>query len=366
MMAYSVWLPILASPAVMTIGGLAITAIPETLERRTSGQATGSTPTSSREQSVRRCTYGARAPAAAFDASTPWTRCRDGLGATLRMLRDARVRRLIPAAALTIPVATVTMSLMLRYVPLRFGLTLAQTGMVLGLQTAASALAMPLLVSRAAGWCWGWWCRRRSGGRNLVNNTNGGAGGREPDPQDLDLDLVLARVSAALLVAGQVLFAAAPTAAPALAGLVPLALGTAAPALCRAALTRLVGDDGGGLGRLFGVLALCEMVGFVAGGAGLGALYQVGLARGLGAADGEQRWWLGLAFYVAAAVYLWCAGLLWLVDARGLRRGGEDVESVHSGGTSGGGSKEAYEARVLADGRVKRKCPSLENVSVAD
>lgn len=344
MMTYSIWLPILASPAIMTVGGLAITAIPETLEMRPTTRAStqASTPTFSRR---------ARRYAQAFDASTPWTRCRDGLASTLRMLQNASVRRLLPTAALTIPVATVTMSLMLRYVPLRFGLTLPQTGMVLGLQTAVSALALPLLVSRVAGW----WSRRRA----AALKNSGGGGGR-------DLDLVLARVSAALLVAGQVLFAVAPTVAPALAGLVPLALGTAAPALCRAALTRLV--DEGVLGRLFGVLALCEMVGLVTGGVGLGVLYQVGLALGLGA-DGRPRlggegWWLGLVFYTAAAVYLWCAGMLWFVDAKELRVDEDDVESVHSG-SSGGGSKEAYKARVLADGRVRRKCPSLENVSVA-
>lgn len=341
MMTYSIWLPILASPAIMTVGGLAITAIPETLEIRPIPASTqASTPTFSRR---------ARRYAQTFDTSTPWTRCRDGLGATLRMLQNASVRRLLPTAALTIPVATVTMNLMLRYVPLRFGLTLAQTGMVLGLQTAVSALALPLLVSRVAGWCW----------RRAAALKNGGHGGGR------DLDLVLARVSAVLLVAGQALFAVAPTTAPALAGLVPLALGTAAPALCRAVLTHLVDD--GALGRLFGVLALCEMVGFVAGGVGFGALYQVGLALGLGAdgrpQPGGEGWWLGLVFYVAAIVYLWCAGMLWLVDAKKLRVEEDDVESVHSG--CSGGTKEAYEARVLADGRVKRKCPSLENVSVA-
>lgn len=345
----SVWLPIILSPVIMAIGGLALTIlIPETLEMRSHATSThppgSSTPTFSKRAQRYHC-----AAARAFDASTPWTRLRAGVQAALRLLGARDVKLLLPTATLAIPVATVTMSTALRYMPLRFGWTLAQAGMALGARTGLNMLVLlaflPLLQRVLA--------RKHRGDRRHVV-------------------VSLARVSTALLAAGQVLFAAAPTAVLALVGLGVLTLGTGAPSLCRAALVRLVVDvddnNRDAVGRLFGLLALCEMVGYLAGGVGLGALYQVGMELGLGP-DGSPRsggeaWWLALVFYVAAFVYFWCAGMLWIVDAKDFGSEG-DVESVHTGSSSGGSSRGAEEAHVLADGRVTRKCPSLENVTVA-
>lgn len=181
-------------------------------------------------------------------------------------------------------------------------------------------------------------------------------------------DLLLARISAVLLFVGQAVFAAAPNITLALAGLMVLTLGTGGPSLCRATLTRLVDQDA--VGRIFSVLAVCEMVGYLGCGVGFGALYQTGMELGLGSdgglRSGGEDWWLALVFYVAAVVYFWCGGMLWVVDmkAQGCWDD-DDVESLHSSRTSSGSSKRVYEVRVLADGRVTRKCPSLENVSVA-
>lgn len=340
MMGHSVWLPILISPAVMAMGGLAITMVPETLEMRfIREQSRGAasrppiTPTFSRR--VRR--YHAHT----FDASTPWTRLRARIGATSRLLQVRDVKLLLPTASLAIPLATVTMSIVLRSLPLRLGWTLAQAGKALGARAALNALVLLAVLPPL---------------RRALSGTTHGA--RDPD-------LWLARASAVLLAAGQVVLAAAPGAVAALVGLAVFTLGTGAPSLCRAALVRRV--DGDAAGRLFGLLALCEMVGYLVGGVGLGALYQVGMRLGLGP-DGSPRpggevWWLALVFCVAAAVYFCCAGMLWAVDEK--EAGNEsDVESVHTG-CSGRRSREAYEARVLADGRVTRKCPSLETVSVA-
>lgn len=337
MLSYSIWLPILVSPAIMTIGGLLLATIPETLEMKTISDqpkldSQGGTPTFSQR---------ARRYAPAFDASTPWTRFRDSVQDTLRLLRTRDVKLLVPTASLTIPVATVTMSIILRYIPLRFGWTLTQTGMILGVRTGFNILVLLVLLPAL--------------GFVLSKKYN------------QHRDLVLARLSAVLLVVGQVLFAAARDIALALAGLAVLTLGTGAPSLCRAALTRLVDQDS--VGRIFGVLAVCEMVGYLVCGVGFGALYQMGMKLGLGSLDGRPRsggedWWLALVFYVAAVVYFWCGGMLWLVDAKAEDWDGDDEESLHSS-TSTGSSKRVYEVRVLADGRVTRKCPSLENVSVA-
>lgn len=335
-MSYSVWLPIIVSPAIMATGGLAITMVPETLEMRpireeSRASTQPSTPTFSRR---------ARRYAQVFDASTPWTRLRDSVEATFRLLKTRHVKLLIPTASLTIPVATVTMGIVLRYMPLRFGWTLAQTGMALGVRTGFNILVLLTFLPFL--------------GYVLSKHSSG------------DRDLSLARVSTALLIVGQILFAVAPSAVLALVGLAVLTLGTGAPSLCRAALTRLV--DGDSTGRIFGVLALCEMVGYLVSGVGLSALYQVGMKLGLGP-DGSPRpggevWWLALVFYVAAVVYFWCAGMLWIIDPREFGDEG-DVESVRTGGSDGSPRGVHAQARVLADGRVTRKCPSLENVSVA-
>lgn len=187
--------------------------------------------------------------------------------------------------------------------------------------------------------------------------------------------MVLARISALLLVAGQLVFACAPDVATACAGLAVLTLGTGLPSLCRAVLTRLV--DQGKVGRLFGVLAVFEMAGFLCCGVGLGAVFQAGLARGLGpgagtadegAAGGNpaprgREGWLALVFYVAAVIYVVCASLLWLVrKVFGRDDDGGEAASVCSGASS---VSLLHEARILADGRVTRKHSSLENVAVA-
>lgn len=335
-MIHSVWLPILISPAIMAVGGLLMTMIPETLhmslaqEKQKTGQP--NTPTFSKR--ARRY-----AQTMNFDPSTRWSRIRDSAHATLRLLKTPDLKLLLPTASLTIPVATITMSLVLRYIPLRFGWTLTQTGMILGVRTGFNILVLLVFIP-ALGW--------------LVSKGGG----------DRDRDVTLARVSVVLLVVGQTVFAAAPTVVAALVGLSILTLGTGAPSLCRAALARTVDSDS--TGRVFGVVAVCEMVGYLVGGVGFGALYQVGLKMGLGP-DGTPRaggddWWLALVFYIAAVVYFWCGGMLWVVNPKAAAgRLDGDMGSVRSG-SSGGSEKSAHEMRVLADGRVTRKYPSLESV----
>lgn len=317
----------------MTIGGLLVLAVPETLRLRSKSQ---------RMSNSLHFSKRAQRYAQVFDMSTPWYRLKDKISATFRVLRTRDVKLLIPTASLTIPVATVSMSIILRYIPVRFGWTLTQTGMILGVRTGFNIVVL-LVVLPVAGWALS---KRRDA--------------------NINSDLFLARLSVVLLVVGQAIFAAAPNITSALVGLGVLTLGTGAPSLCRAALTRLV--DSGSVGRLYSVLAVCEMLGYLACGVGFGALYQVGMMLGL-AEDGSPRMdgnvgFLALVFYIAAVIYFWCGGMLWIVDPSevdGQTR--DDVESVHSG-SSGRSGKSEHEMRVLADGRVTRKCPSLESVSV--
>lgn len=334
MMSYSVWLPITVSPAIMTIGGLLIITIPETLELR---------PLLVNSQS--RCPYHSsnfskrvRRHAPKFDLSTPRSRFHDKIHAICQILKTRDIKLLVPTASISIPVATVTMSIMLRYLPLRFGWTLTQAGVVLGLRTGFNILVL-LLILPLMGYLFS--------KRNATSR-----------------DLIWARISATLLVVGEAVFAAAPDVAVALTGLSILTLGTGAPSLCRAVLTRLVGSDS--VGCLFAILAICEMVGYLACGVGFGALYQVGMQLGLDS-EGDIRTdgnvgWLALGFFVAAVVYFGCASLLWIID--GNETGSIlDDESIFSENLKSH-VKRARELRVLADGRVTRKCPSLESVAV--
>lgn len=351
-MAHSVWIPILVSPAIMTLGGILICLIPETLDLRHdefNNSRRKVTPSLPRTPTFTDRVYKHTSK----EITTPslWTRFRESLRLILRLLKSRDILALIPSASLTIPVATVTMGITLRYIPIRFGWTLEQTGMVLGVRTGLNILVLLIFLPLLSNF--------------LLSRQD-----------ERDRDMVLARISALLLVAGQVVFACAPEAATACAGLAVLTLGTGLPSLCRAVLTRLV--DQGQVGRLFGVLAIFEMAGFLCCGVGLGAVFQAGLAHGLGSGSGTtdgaaggnpaprgREGWLALVFYVAAVVYVVCASLLWLVR-KGFGRcddgDGGDAASVRSGASS---VSLLHEARILVDGRVTRKHSSLENVSVA-
>lgn len=334
-MDHSVWLPIIISPAVMAIGGLLIIAIPETLEIRSYLENSHSqSPWNSPSLSKR-----ARRHVQTFDLSTPWSRFRDSIHATFRLLRTRDVKLLIPTASLTIPVATVTMSIILRYMPVRFGWTLMRTGLVLGIRTGFNILVLLIFLPAM---------------QYILTKYN-----------NVHSDLALARGSMVLLVLGQAVFAAAPNIAVALTGLTIFTLGTSAPSLCRALLARLVDSDS--IGRMFSIIALCELVGYLACSIGLGALYQVGMKLGLDTqgsprVDGNGGW-LALVFFCAAVMYFWCGGMLWVIDAKGCGRDTDGSDSIRSR-RSGISVKSAQELRVLADGRITRKSPSLDSVSV--
>lgn len=355
MMTYSVWTPILVSPAIMALGGTLICLIPETLG--TKPDSLDNTRRKVTPTMPRPVAFSDRvhkyAPEARPTPPSTMTRIRDSLASTARLLRSRDTLALTPGATLTIPVATVTMGITLRYIPIRFGWTLEQTGMVLGVRTGLNILVLLIFLPLV--------------GTSLLSRQD-----------DRDRDMILARISAVLLAAGQAVFACAPNVGTACAGLAVLTLGTGLPSLCRAVLTRLV--DRAQVGRLFGLLAVFEMVGFLCCGVGFGAVFQAGLGHGLGAGtDGDgngegttvggvvlrgREAWLALVFYVATGIYVVCAGLLWIVR-KGFGRLGDDHGDGASISSAASSASLLHEARILADGRVTRKHSSLENVAVA-
>lgn len=355
MMTYSVWTPLLVSPAFMALGGTLICLIPET-------RGTKPNPFDNSRRKVtpvipKPVRFTDRVHKYAPEANAPppstSTRLRDSLASTARLLKPRDTLALTPSATLTIPVATVTMGITLRYIPIRFGWTLEQTGMVLGVRTGLNILVLLIFLPVVS--------------TSLLSRQD-----------DRDRDMILARISALLLVAGQAIFACAPNVGTACAGLAVLTLGTGLPSLCRAVLTRLV--DRAQVGRLFGLLAVFEMVGFLCCGVGFGAIFQTGLGHALspeagavGDGDGtnfggtvlrSREVWLVLVFYVATGIYVVCAGLLWIVR-KGFGHARHDHGDAASISSAASSASLLHEARILADGRVTRKHSSLENVAVA-
>lgn len=88
-----------------------------------------------------------------------------------------------------------------------------------------------------------------------------------------------------------------------LAGLVISALGSGLPTLCRAILVGLTGEER--VGMLFGILAVCETIGFLACETGMGSLFAVGL-----------KMWMGMPFCFGLTMALVITVTTWLVPTR--------------------------------------------------
>jgi MFS-type transporter involved in bile tolerance (Atg22 family) len=93
-----------------------------------------------------------------------------------------------------------------------------------------------------------------------------------------------------------------------IAGLAVSALGSGLPTLCRAMLVGMTGEERAGM--LFGLLAVCEILGFLACETSMGALFGVGL-----------KTWLGMPFCLGTAASLVISLTTWLVPTKLLNIG---------------------------------------------
>lgn len=401
MMTYSPWLPLLTAPGILTLGGFLIPCvIPDTLgmrryynyhyhEHREASSSSssktksggGPAPLGSPRRPLPQQTH-APSSSANFDPwATPWSRAREAARATARLCRARNLQLLLPCASLVVPIVTITTDMVLRYVPARFGWTLAQAGMLLGARTGLTILVLLLIL--AAG------CSipprllsRASRLRTIMGRTS----------NKEKRDLVLARVSVVFLVAGLTTLAAAANIIAVVIGLAVMTLGSAAPALARASLVRLVAAPreeerryAAAIGQLVGLLALCEAVGFLVCSVGLGALYQwcVHFAQP-GADEASASSALAFPLYAATAIVFACGWLLGFADVPFLRRP-EEEEAANSADQEEGRAvsrsapppprlpaaeedeenQSMHVARVLADIRIVRKGPCLEMVCLA-
>lgn len=108
MMKQDGWQPIFWSPFIMFPGFGMIWLTPETLKANREGMDMNQ-----RGQRTR---------------TNLSVRLRDTFVSSLQLLKIRDVALLIPGASLTLPVATITLGVKLRYLPIRYGLTLEQSG----------------------------------------------------------------------------------------------------------------------------------------------------------------------------------------------------------------------------------------------
>lgn len=338
MMTYSLWLPLLAGPGMMAVGGLLIPWIPDTLGMRRYHEMHNRSSQSPGPEPFRRLPR----QTSNFDPSvTPWSRVRDTVRACFRLVKIREIKLLLSCSAAVVPVVTISMNFFLRYMPLRFGWTFAATGMLIGVGTGLNATVLMCLVPSAAYI----FSKARQERR----------------------DLIAARVSIILLIVGMAAIGTATDAPVAVAGLLVMNLGASAPALCRASLVRVAADRALPTGQIFGMVAVYETLGYIFCGIGLGALYPVCMYW---AVYTEDTTWFAPFFY-AAAFMLGGSGLslAYLGTKKFLQREEPDSEDEDEVASAPRGSlsaeedeRQLVEARVLADGRILRKGPCLESV----
>ncbi|KAK7923031.1 hypothetical protein PG985_007102 [Apiospora marii] len=209
---------------------------------------------------------------------------------------------LTPAAALTLPVAATTASILSRVAPFRYSLSFAASPTLIAVSAGTAVFALlillpPLLI---------FYNRRQLPRLRHRRGTDNATTSPSPS-RDLDL----ARAFALFPIIGTLVLAAAPTARGAIAGVVILALGAPVPGLARAELSRLV--DPAYRGWFFGLLAVVEQAGFLIVRLILSGFLDTGLRISAGR-GGEQ--WLGMPLYVAALLFALLALGLWFAHPK--------------------------------------------------
>ncbi|KAK8042176.1 MFS general substrate transporter [Apiospora rasikravindrae] len=218
---------------------------------------------------------------------------------------------LTPAAALTMPIATTTASILTRTVPFRYSTTFAASSSLVAVRAGTTIFVLlvllpPLLI---------FYNRRHLGLRQRSEpGTSTTSSPSQPQLHPLSQDLDLARAFALFPVLGTLILAASSTTHGAIAGVVIFTLGAPVPGLARTVLARLV--EPAHRGRFFGMLAVVEQTGFLVVGLFLSGLLDAGLRN----SEGREGQWLGLPLYLAAFMFALLALGLWLAHPRELQQ----------------------------------------------
>ncbi|KAI6752629.1 hypothetical protein HG530_013381 [Fusarium avenaceum] len=262
----SIWIPLFLSLGLVLGGGIVLVAFtPETLKRK-QPQA---------YPSIGPYGYGLESDMFSFDLPKRIS--------TLIALKSMFARPLLwllPGAVMTIPLATIQTDIIIRLMPIQFDWRLDRSILIISLRSLATLLTLCILLP-VINYIWTRLSRTSAHGQNSI----------------------LARVSSLLLFAGCLCMMMVTEEASILAGLVISALGSGLPTLCRAILVGLTGEER--VGMLFGILAVCETIGFLACETGMGSLFAVGL-----------KMWMGMPFCFGLTMALVITVTTWLVSTR--------------------------------------------------
>ncbi|KAF7563060.1 hypothetical protein G7046_g1071 [Stylonectria norvegica] len=248
----SVWSPLFLSLGLIFVGGsLLVCFVPETLPPRQD-----------------------KRPASPESERSTGTKC---TWQTLKVLVSLPAILLLPGAVLTIPLASIQSDLLLRLMPIQFNWPLARSILLISLRSLATLITLFFVLP---------------GISNLYY--------RHSTAPPRRCDAVLARGSAVLFMFGSLCLMMVTNQVLIIMGLVISALGSGLPTLCRAMLVGLLNEQG--TGSMFGILAVGEILGFLACELGMGSLFGVGLKS-----------WMGLPFCLGMIIAFGIGAATWCV-----------------------------------------------------
>lgn len=267
----SIWTPLFLSLCLVFVGGLLLIAwTPETLKQvhQVQPQDHGIT-------RIAPYAYGVESDDFNFELPRKTSALK-----TVKTMFSRPLIWLLPGAVLTIPLVTIQTDIIIRLMPIQFDWRLDRSILIVSLRSLVTLLTLCILLPVIT-YTWTKFTRLSAHFQYSV----------------------LARSSSLLFFAGCLCMMMVTDKAFVLAGLTIAALGSGLPTLCRAMLVGMV--DEGRAGTLFGMLAVGEILGFLACEASMGALFGVGL-----------RTWMGMPFCLATVAAFFINLTTWLVPTR--------------------------------------------------
>lgn len=229
------------------------------------------------------------------------------LAASHFLFQDWRVPFLIIAAGVH-TITETSAGILLQYVPKRYGWTISQTNYLFSVRAAVSIIALLVLLPNASKWLM-----------------------KRKKRTSFSKDVLLCRVSFALVTAGVLIDGLAPVMSILMLGLFVHTLGSGTAALVRSLMAGLVKPTE--VARLFTVMSLLQTISILVASPLVATLYQAGLKMG-----GN---WVGLPFLVGGTLFAVATAAIWVLR---LDRG-----EVKSGGVEEGSTEEDTALMSLAD-----------------
>ena len=278
-MLRSPWIALLLGLGLLIFGTCLITLIPETLRLHVSSSEVLTPDSSSDEVS-----HSTKIDHHDFFAALK-TQLKDSLK---RLYASTSVLHSLPVLLLLStffirPFNIRTVDLCIRYVSNRFAWKLREAGYLLSLRAFINIILLLAILPGVS-----YYLTKR---RHFTSRMK---------------DLILAQLSAVMLLGGALLLAASPTIGLAITGLIVWTLGTGFSSLTRSLITTLVDKEH--IARVYAAVAVVECCSALAAGPTLAALYSLGLKL--------KGPWVGLPFFGLAVITfvsgfgVWCFGFM--------------------------------------------------------